>query len=378
MKPMNNLSANEQPARYHVGYVPDYAIAPGDVLEEHREAAAMTQAELADRLGLSVKHVNRVIAGLEPVTPETALRLESVFGLPAHVWLGLESRYREVRAREAESESLTDETEWLKRIPHKSLVKLGWIESTRDRSTLVRSLREFYRVGSLNYLPNVWRSLQARYRKTPAFAAHEWALVAWLAQGERKAERIACKPFDGAALKASLPEIKALSRLPNTEFVEPLLGLCAEHGVALVMLPTPEGGRVCGATRWLTADKVLVQLSLRYKTDDQLWFTLFHELGHVLLHKKNTEYVDFEGGDKDEMEREADAFAMNTLVDQKTLSAFIAAGMLGASSIQSFAREQGVAPGIVLGQLQHLKIVRYATPLNRLKRGFEWSHEQRR
>lgn len=91
---MRNDVVNDQGEARSRGYAPDCAVAPGDVLEEHREAAAITQTELADRLGLSNEHVTRIIAGLEPLTPETALRLESVFGLPAHIWLGIEARYR--------------------------------------------------------------------------------------------------------------------------------------------------------------------------------------------------------------------------------------------------------------------------------------------
>ena len=259
------------------------------------------------------------------------------------------------------------------------LAKLGWIEATRDRPALVRSLREFFRVGSLHYLPNVWRGLEARYRKTPAFKSHEWALVAWLTQGEREAESIVCKPFDAAGIKASLAEMKALSRLPGVEFVETLRKRCADLGIALVLLPTPDGGRVCGATRWLTPDKVLVQLSLRYKTDDQLWFTFFHELGHVLLHKKNVEYIDFEKpGSKSDMEIEADEFAAGTLINQKAMAVFASAGEFTAASVAAFAKQQGVAAGIVVGQLQHLKVVGFATALNRLKKRFVWTHEQRR
>ena len=99
-------------------YTPNYAVIPGDILDEHREAASLTQEELANRLGLSKKHINRMIAGNEPITSETALKLEIVFGLPAHVWIGLESRYREFLAREAETKSLHTEAKWLKEIPH--------------------------------------------------------------------------------------------------------------------------------------------------------------------------------------------------------------------------------------------------------------------
>jgi len=360
-------------------YAPNYAVAPGSIIDEHREAAAMTQEELAQRLGLSKKHVNRLLGGKEPVTPETALKLESVFGLAAHVWLGLEARYREFQARTSEQDGLAAELSWLERLPHRAMARLEWIPKGLRGTELVKALRAFFGVGSLAYLPSVWGDVQAAYRKSEAFASHEWALLCWLAHGQRLAERIACRPFDGAGLRGALGAIKAMSRLPGTSFVEPLVARCADHGVALVFLPAPDGARVCGATRWLGRDKVLVQLSLRYRTDDQLWFTLFHEFGHVLLHGKREQFIDFATADaRPEQEREADAFATRTLISQPDLSAFVAAGDFNPNAVKAFAQAQGVSPGIVVGQLQHRRAVPYNHSLSRLKTSFRWSHEQTR
>ena len=358
-------------------YQPDYAVPPGAVLDEHRDSAGLTQAELSQRLGFSTKHVNRLLAGLEPVTPETALKLEAVFGLPARLWLALEARYREHLAREAEQASLAAELPWLDRLPHRALVGLGWIPARLRDVELVRALRAFFCVGSLDYLPDVWSRVQATYRKTAAFQSHEWALLAWLAQGEREAEQLNCRPFDAVGLRAALPEIKSLSRLPGVEFVEPLVQRCADFGVALVMVPAPDGARVCGATRWLSKDKVLVQLSLRYKTDDQLWFTLFHEFGHVLLHGKREQFIDFEKAQVSAQEREADDFAARQLVAPDALDRFIAVADFRLATVQAFARQQGVAPGIVAGQLQHRRAVPFRHPLSKLKTSFRWAHETR-
>ena len=359
-------------------FQPDYAVSPGDVLEEHREAAALTQAELAKRLGFSTKHVNRLLAGLEPVTPETALKLEAVFGLPARVWLALEARYREHLARKAEHASLVAEQAWLERLPHRALVKLGWIPSGLRGPELVRGLRAFFGVGSLDYLPDVWSNVQAAYRKAEAFQSHEWALLAWLAQGERDAERVSCHAHDATALRSALPRLKALSRLPGTTFVQPLIEGCAALGIALVLLPPPDGARVCGATRWLSKDKVLVQLSLRYKTDDQLWFTLFHELGHVLLHGKREQFIDFEKScEVSAHEQEANDFAARTLVDPGAMARFIEAADFRVAQVRAFAEQQGVAAGIVVGQLQHRRVLPFNHPLSRLKTSFRWSHETR-
>ncbi|WP_160279949.1 HigA family addiction module antitoxin [Novilysobacter arseniciresistens] len=359
-------------------FQPNYAVAPGAVLDEHRDAAGMTQAELAQRMGFSTKHVNRLLGGQEPVTPETALKLETVFGLPAHVWLGMEARYREHLARAMEEQSLAAELPWLEQLPHRSLAKLGWLPKGLRGTELVRALRTFFGVGSLAFLPGVWGDVQAAYRKTDAFASHEWAMLAWLAQGEREAEAIACRPFDGAALRAALPEIRAMSRLPGIEFVAPLVDRCATLGVVLVLLPAPDGARVCGATRWLTKDKVLVQLSLRYKTDDQLWFTLFHEFGHVLLHGKREQFIDFERTrDPSEQEREANDFAARQLIAPAEMTRFVASGDFSRAAVQAFAAAQGVADGIVVGQLQHRRLVPFASPLSKLKTSFRWQHETR-
>lgn len=363
-------------------YQPNYAVPPGAVLDEHREAAGLTQAELAQRLGFSPKHVNRLLGGQEPVTPDTALKLEAVFGLPARVWLGLEARYREHLARVSEQQALAAEVPWLDRLPHRALAKLGWVPGGLRGPELVRALRAFFCVGSLEYLPDVWGDVQAAYRKAAAFQSHEWALLAWLAQGEREAERWHCVPFDATALRAALPEIKGYSRLPGEGFVDPLIARLASVGVAVVFVPTPDGARVCGATRWIARDKALVQLSLRYKTDDQLWFTLFHELGHVLLHGKREQFIDFEracnvSAQACTQEQEANDFATRMLIAPAEMTRFIVAGAYTRASVQAFAQAQGVAPGIVVGQLQHRRVITFNSALSKLKASFRFTHETR-
>ena len=76
-------------------YQPDYAVPPGATLQEVLDEAGMTQAELAERTGLSAKHINQVIKGHASLTPQTAFRLEPVVGVPAKMWNSLEANYRD-------------------------------------------------------------------------------------------------------------------------------------------------------------------------------------------------------------------------------------------------------------------------------------------
>jgi HTH-type transcriptional regulator / antitoxin HigA len=94
----------------HNQYHPDYVSPPGDTLLDVLEGVGMTQAELAERLGKSRKHVNEVIKGVAGITPEMALQLERVLGVAAHFWNNREQQYREHLARQEERERLRGRT----------------------------------------------------------------------------------------------------------------------------------------------------------------------------------------------------------------------------------------------------------------------------
>jgi addiction module HigA family antidote len=104
-------------AKKRYPYEPNYIVTPGEVLQETVDALGMTQAELATRTGLSKKTVNQIIQGREPISSETAFRLERVTGAPARFWMNLETNYQEQREREAERTELASQSDWAETVP---------------------------------------------------------------------------------------------------------------------------------------------------------------------------------------------------------------------------------------------------------------------
>src|ERR1700745_3350110 len=98
-------------------YEPDLVLPPGDTLEEVLDDIDMTQAELAKRTGLSTKHINQIVNGAAPITPETALLLERATGVSARTWSNLEVAYREYLSRQQEEERLAADLGWLDELP---------------------------------------------------------------------------------------------------------------------------------------------------------------------------------------------------------------------------------------------------------------------
>lgn len=357
-------------------YIPDLVSPPGETLIDKLEELGMSQAELARRTGRPRKTINEIAQGKTAITPRTALQLERVLGISASFWNNRERQYQEYLAKKEEEVRLADEVEWLQEFPIRDMIEKDWIRGCNDEISQLDELLGFFGVASPAQWRSMWSRLSTAFRKTQAFASDPKAVSAWLRRGEIEAQEIRCRPYnEDVFLELLETEIRSLTTQPPDVFQYALVDLCAQVGVAVTFVPQISGARVSGATRWLTSNKALIQLSLRYKTDDQLWFTFFHEAGHILLHGKRDIFLE-EGKDTDgAKEDEADRFAADTLIPPEELESFLSKPLSVYRSIQgikAFASEIGIAPGIVVGRLQHDEYLPY-THCNALKQTLSWA-----
>lgn len=354
---------------------PDYAVPPGETLQEVIESLGMSQAELAERTHRPKKTISEIINGKTAITPETALQLERVLNVPARFWMNLETNYRETLARLEEQKRLEKQREWLKKVPIRDMVDKEWIQK---RSSLVEQFQEvlgFFGVASVEGWNEYWGKLiaSAAFRQSKTFKSEPAAVAAWLRQGEKEAQSLQCEPFNTAKFKKILGDIKLLTTESPELFQPEVIKLATSAGVAVVFIPEVPKCRINGATRWLSPDKALIQLSLRYKTDDHLWFTFFHEAGHILKHGKKAVFLEGEVTNE-QAEIEADTFAGDFLIPKKEYERFRMREDYSTASVSMFAKRLGIAPGIVVGRLQHDKSIPYSH-LNALKRHFQWSDD---
>lgn len=352
-------------------YTPDYLVLPGEVLEEYLEAYSMTQTELAARTGLTKKTINEIIKGKSPITSETALKLERSLGRPAHFWNNLERQFQEDRSRFAEQKLLENHLDWLKKVPVGPLTKLGWLPKKRDKIAQLTEVLRFFGVASPEQWATVWREHQVAYRQTQRFEACAESVSAWLRKGEIEARQIVCEPFDKKRFLKVLDGIRVLTMEEPEVFQPRLVDICASAGVAVVFIPELPKTGVYGATRWL-GNKAVIQLSLRYKSNDHLWFTFFHEAGHIIRHGRKEIFIEGNGMDS-EKEDEANTFASDRLIPPADYRRFIKSwNGRSLAPIEPFAGKINIAPGIVVGRLQHDKRLPNSHG-NGLKVFFSWS-----
>jgi addiction module HigA family antidote len=332
-------------------YKPDFVSPPGETLEETIEAINMTQVELAKRMGRPLKTINEIIQGKAAITADTALQLERVIGIPASFWNNREYHYRESMARIAEEKRLANQIEWLERFPIAAMIRLGWIPKQGDPVQQLQELLNFFRVASPDQWAELWQSPVVAYRRSAVFESHPEAVSAWLRKGELEAQHLPCAPYSAKKFADHLGLIRGLTTTTPQYFLMELKRMCAAVGVAVVYLPSLPKAPISGATRWLTPDKALLQLSFRHKSDDIFWFSFFHEAGHILRHGKRAIFIEDNAGTSSE-EQEADTFAREMLIPEKRYIEFVKSAPYSHARINSFAEQIGIAPGIVVGRLQ--------------------------
>jgi len=350
------------------GFEPDYAVSPGETLKEVMESLNMSQKELAVRTGLTVQSLNRIFKGSQPISYETANKLELATGVPARMWNNLEAQYREQLAKAKERKQLETDLDWLKTIPTQELIQRKAIESPKDAVLLLRETLKFYGLSSVSAWKDIWAKPAVAARRSQCFETCPGPASAWIRLGEIRAHQIDCLSFDKNTFIQALKKIRLLTVKDPEKFVPETIQLCADSGVALALVREMKKVPWHGATKWLSASKAMILLNLRGKMEDHFWFSFFHEAGHVLYDSKKDLYIN-DGSLDDPREHEANEFAADILIPRDRDPEI--ASLKTKADIIRLANELKISPGIVAGRFQHL--TQKWSYFNGLKRKFQWA-----
>ena len=339
-------------------YNPNIAIHPGNTLRDILENIDMSQTDLSERTGLTLKTINEIVQGKNPITPETSLKLSAVFGMSPVFWNNLERNYQETIARIEQEKKLEKEIPFMKQFfCYKDLSKWGYVPESNDLKEKVFNLLNFFKVSSLEF---VQKTHPVAFRQSKQNNLSHESLATWLRCGEIDGIKIETKPFNKEKLIDSIQDLRLLTTKNASDIVKGLQKICGEAGVAVVFVPYFKNTFVDGATRWLSSDKALIQVSLRGAYIDNFWFTFFHEIGHLLKHGKKDQFVEFENKlinrelQEKEKEKEADDFAVKTLIPDVNFKQFVSSGRaLSDQGIINFAKQINISPAIVAGRIAH-------------------------
>lgn len=339
-------------------YRPRFAVHPGAHLDEKLEELGMSQAELSRRTGLSQKHISQLINGEVSLSPKTALLLERVTKMPASLWNNLESRWQTHLMAQNDSLQLEDQEGWASNFPVEEMKNRGLITRNASGPDLVSQLLSFFGIGSVGSWTTTYEKVvTAKYRTAKGQERNADAIAAWLREAEVQALSVATSQFDPKLARALPEELRRVTRDSSaaSHWWPELVSLFAEAGIALVLVREYPGlTKLNGSSCWISPHKALIAVTGRMKRADVLWFTILHELGHVVLHKKRETFIDVGSGPADdELEEQADAYAVRSLIPDAVLPDFEALPHRSLQAAIAFADQAKIHPSIVIGRLQH-------------------------
>lgn len=353
-------------------------IHPGETIADILEARNMTQAELALRTGVSPVFVGKVISGQKNISGKFARALEYALNVPKSFWLNLQARYDKELLEAEEESTITDEERKVRRQLNDVVKRLrdgGYLDLKENIDASIISLRKLFSLSSLCSLNKV--STMSAFRMGKADKIDPYILGAWIriCQMRENSDDICCS-FSKERVDELSDKLKDImlhdDETPDT--VGEIKELLKEYGIDFDIIKHFRGAPVQGFLYKRSDGGVRICMTGRGEFADIFWFSLFHELGHLVngdLSKASFIEID---GINEEKERAADRYAAEKLIKSKDYAVFLkeykAAPSYGL--IERFAQQQRVKPYIVIGRMQKEKIIKY-NMYSEAKKTYKWA-----
>ncbi|KGF03403.1 HigA family addiction module antitoxin [Anaerococcus lactolyticus] len=335
-----------------VSYENLIAFHPGSYIEDIIDDLNLSQDEFARRMDVSAKTVSKIINGKSRVTNELAEKLDRFTGISYDTWIKLQSSYDQKIIEINDTKSLDEEKRIARLIDFKYFKRDLPILADKNYSVLekVEFLRRFFNISNLKYLRDFNSNVSYRNKQIMDEFNENSVIKSniMLEIAINIARDKADKSLNLRKLNDSFGEIKTL--ISDINCYDRLSDILYECGIILVTLPYLSGSNLNGAVYKFANGSVLLLISDKQKKRDIFWFTLMHELGHILN-------KDFDSNlDKKEYECrevEADKFAQNFLIDPVIYNKFKNNGRFDRLNIENFARENSIGEDIIVGRLKY-------------------------
>lgn len=329
----------------------NFIIHPGETLKEVLEEYSMSQEELAIRTGYSPKHVSEVINGKKGISSEFAKRLEYVFSMPMSFWINLQGMYDKEVLNFKEKENIEEEEIQIVK-KSKSIINLAIENKLIDKSgNVIDEVLELRNICGINSLANIkfLPITQSAFRVSNSIDVE--ILYLWIRINELIVKKTSIdNDYDVEKLKQNINNIKKTMFLDINDAIINLEKIFKECGIYFRVSKTTKGAPVQGFIKKQN-NKVILIMTIRRAFADIFWFTLFHEIGHLINGDCETQLIDYEFTDSLK-EKAADNYAKNVLINEKEFTEFLDNKNYTEATINKLAKSNNVLPCIVIGRLE--------------------------
>ena len=346
---------------------PDWLSSPGDTIKDILSEKGIHLNDLAEKMSISESVLDEIISGDKGINIDLAESFSQILGSTKDFWIRRDAQYQ--KRLKAENQR------WVENIPYSSMSKEGWVPKTRKFEEKLQNCLAFFKVDSVKAWHRDYNDLlySVAFRTSRSFDSKLEPTVVWLQKGKIEAGYTNIR-WCKRTLKSNISDIRDLTLIKDPQiFLPKLKSILEKSGVLFSLVKCPDGCAANGATFFNQGNPVLL-MSARYLSDDHFWFTLFHEIGHLLMHSEEGEiFIEGQCQDSDE-EIEANEFAQSIIIPEEYINEFKTLNAREWRKIPRFAAKAGISRGLLIGQMQFHGLIKM-DQLNKFKVKYKWSHE---
>lgn len=339
-------------------YKPFLNIGPGEFIKEELEARDWRQEDLAEILGISLKSVNKLIMNKQSITIETARLLSKAFGQSPQYWMNLDTNYRlRLQSESSKEKEVEIKSDIYKHMPIKEMIKKGWIKLPETINNLTNEVKLFWGIPSLDF-SFLETKPSLNFRKSEAFDHYNtYYALAWFRMAQRYAKMYQLNQYAKSELEKLAKSLFSYTVLENG--IEIFLRNLNKVGVKFFVLSHLQKTYIDGASFFDGSNPVIVYTA-RHDRTDNFWFTIAHEIAHIILHLKKKEdyFIDSLDDLSTRQEEAANKFTEKILKAHEILEYFSPyKKYISRDRVIKCVQEIKVSPAIVVGVLQHHNIL---------------------
>jgi HTH-type transcriptional regulator/antitoxin HigA len=340
-------------------YIPFLNIGPGEFIKEELETRNWKQEDLAEILGMSLKSVNKLIMNKQAITTVTAKLLSRVFGQSPQYWMNLDTNYRlRLQKEDSKERDVEIRANIFNYMPFKEMAGKGWLTASRKAEKLENEVKQFWNIPNLDF-SFMEKRAALNFRKSRAYDRfNKYYALTWFHMAEQCAKTYSAGYYSKVELQNVAGRFSDYTVKENG--IQRLLGDLNSAGVKFFVLSHLQKTYIDGASFLDNSNPVIV-FTGRHNRNDNFWFTMAHEIGHVLLHlkKKGDFFIDnLDEIDTEDKEQAADKLAEKMIKAQEILKFFKPfKKYISRERVLSCARDLNLGPEIIVGVLQHHKIL---------------------
>ena len=340
-------------------YTPFLNIGPGEFIKEELETRNWKQEDLAEILGMSLKSVNKIIMNKQALTTGTAKLLSRVFGQSPQYWMNLDTNYRlRLQKEDSKERDVEIKASVFNYMPFKEMSEKGWITESRRAKELENEVKQFWNIPDLDF-SFMEKRTALNFRKSRAYDQfNKYYALTWFHMAQQCAKTYSAETYRKVGLQNIAGRFSDYT--VEEKGIQRLLGDLNSAGVKFFVLSHLQKTYIDGAS-FLDKSNPVIVFTGRHNRNDNFWFTMAHEIGHVLLHlkKKGDFFIDnLDEIDIEDKEQAADKLAEKMIRVQEILKFFKPfKKYISKERVLSCARDLNLGPEIVVGVLQHHKIL---------------------